>query len=344
MTKSEISAKEAGLTYISHLTNGITRKLKKGVFVYFGADCKKIINTKTLARIKSLGIPPAYREVWICPKEDGHIQAIGYDVKGRKQYRYHPKWRAFRSLMNHKKMIEFGQVLPKVRAQVLIDLSTNGLSKEKVLASIIRLIDITLIRVGNDEYAKENDSYGVTTLRKHHIKLLNETSFQIEFKGKSHKFHHIIVRDRRVTNIITEALHVPGYELFRYIDSDGELHKIHSDDVNDYIRNISGGNFTAKDFRTWWGTVFALMALQKVEVDFGRPQKVKQELTKALKFVSQQLGNTPSVCRKFYIYPGLIDTYLEGELSKVIQEFSSDKSYPKLSKEEQLAFWFLKRV
>jgi DNA topoisomerase I len=344
MTKSELSAHEAGLMYISHLTDGISRKLKNGVLCYYGANGQRITDTQNLNRIKLLGIPPAYNNVWICPHDDGHIQAIGYDAKGRRQYRYHPKWRAFRSLMNHKKMIEFGQVLPKVRAQVLIDLSANGLSKEKVLASIIRLIDITLIRVGNDEYARENDSYGVTTLRKHHIKLLNEASFQIEFKGKSHKFHHIIVRDRRVTHIITEALHVPGYELFRYMDNDGVMHKIHSDDVNDYIRNISGGNFTAKDFRTWWGTVFALMALKKVEVDFGRPQKVKQELTKALKFVSQQLGNTPSVCRKFYIYPGLIDTYLEGELSKVIQEFSSDKSYPKLSREEQLAFWFLKRV
>jgi DNA topoisomerase I len=344
MTKSEISAKQAGLLYISHLNSGITRKLKKGLFCYFDSDGNKINDNLTLGRIKSLGIPPAYSNVWICPQEEGHIQAIGYDKKGRKQYRYHPKWRAYRSMMNHKKMIEFGQVLPKIRARVLEDISADGLKKEKVLASIIRLIDITLIRVGNDEYARENDSYGVTTLRKHHVKLLNEASFEIEFKGKSHKFHHIVVRDRRVTHIIAEALHVPGYELFRYIDSEGERRRVHSDDVNDYIRDISGGSFTAKDFRTWWGTVFALMALRKVEVDFERPQKVKHELAKALKFVSQQLGNTPSVCRKFYIYPGLIDTYLEGELSKIIQEFSADKSYPRLSKEEQLAFWFLKRV
>jgi DNA topoisomerase I len=344
MTKSEISAKEAGLIYISHLTGGIARKLKKGVFCYYGIDGKKISDAKTLSRIKSLGIPPAYTDVWICPHIDGHIQAIGYDAKGRKQYRYHPKWRAFRSIMNHKKMIQFGEVLPNIRARILKDLDSSGFIKEKILASIVRLIDITLIRVGNDEYARENESYGVTTLRKNHIKLLNETSFQIEFKGKSHKFHHIIVRDKRVTQIIIEALHVPGYELFRYIDTEGEIHKIHSDDVNDYIRSLSGGDFTAKDFRTWWGTVFALMALQKVEVDLNRPQKVKHELTKALKFVSQHLGNTPSVCRKFYIYPGLIDVYLEGELSKIIQEFSADKSYAKLSKEEQLAFWFLKNV
>ncbi|MBC7472192.1 MAG: DNA topoisomerase IB [candidate division SR1 bacterium] len=344
MIKSEVSASEAGLIYISDLNLGITRKLKNNVFHYCNSNGKKINDSKILSRIKSLGIPPAYRDVWICPEENGHIQAIGYDIKGRKQYRYHPKWRSFRSMMNHKKMIEFGLVLPEIRSKVLLDLAGEGLKKEKILASIVRLIDITLIRVGNDEYARENDSYGVTTLRKHHIKLLSEISFEIEFKGKSHKFHHIIVRDKRVTRIIIEALHVPGYELFKYLDSDDRLHKVDSDDVNNYIRSISGGDFTAKDFRTWWGTVFTLMALQKVQVDFDRPLKVKCELTKVLKFVSDQLGNTPSVCRKFYIYPGLIDAYLEGELSKIIQEFSLDKSYPKLSKEEQLAFWFFKRV
>lgn len=339
-----MSAKNAGLIYVSDLSKGITRKLRKSTFSYFDTSGKKINNELILKKIKSLGIPPAYNNVWICPVENGHIQAIGYDAKGRKQYRYHPKWRAFRVEMNHKKMIQFGQVLPKIRAQVLKDLIASGLKKEKIIASIIRLIDITLIRIGNDEYARENNSYGVTTLRKHHIKLLNETSFEIEFKGKSHKFHHIIVQDKRVTNIITDALHMPGCELFKYIDENGERRKIHSDDVNEYIRKASGGSFTAKDFRTWWGTVFALMTLQKIKVDFSHPQKVKHELAKSLKFVSRQLGNTPSVCRKFYIYPGLIDTYLEGELSKVIKEFSKDETYPKLSKEEQLAFWFLKRV
>jgi DNA topoisomerase I len=344
MTKSELSAQQAGLFYVSHMTPGITRKFKKNIFCYYKADGKKITDQKTLNRIKSLGIPPAYTNIWVCPHEDGHIQAIGYDAKGRKQYRYHPKWRVFRSLMNHKKMIEFGEVLPKIRAAVLDDLLTNGLTKRKVLASIVRLIDITLIRVGNEEYAKENESYGLTTMRKHHVKMLNEESFEFEFKGKSHKFHHIVVHEKKVAHLIREALHIPGYELFKYIDLDGEKQRVHSDDVNEYIREISGGSFTAKDFRTWWGTVFALMALQKVEVDFSRPQKVKQELAKALKFVSQHLGNTPSVCRKFYIYPGLIDAYLEGELSHIIQEFSEDKSYPRLSKEESLAFWFLKRV
>jgi DNA topoisomerase I len=343
MTKSELSAKQAGLFYISHLTSGISRKFKNGDFVYYNSDGTKIKDQNTLTRIKFLGIPPAYTNVWVCPLEDGHIQAIGYDAKGRKQYRYHPKWRVFRSMMNHKKMIQFGAHLPKIRRAVLRDINEPGLKKEKILASIVRLIDITLIRVGNDEYARENESYGVTTLRKHHIKLLNEFSFEIEFKGKSHKFHHLFVKDRKITHIISEALHVPGYELFKYIDEDGDTRRVHSDDVNDYIRKASGANFTAKDFRTWWGTVFALMALKKVEVDFGRPQKVKHELAKALKFVSQQLGNTPSVCRKFYIYPGLIDAFLEGQLSHIIQEFDVNGSKVHLSREEQLALWFLEK-
>jgi DNA topoisomerase-1 len=303
-----VSARAVGLRYVSDELPGIAR-LKSGKdFRYQDARGKFVRDQATLQRIRSLVIPPAWTDVWICPHADGHLQATGRDAKGRKQHRYHPLWREVRDATKYDRMIDFGDALPGIRRKIAQDLRKKGLSREKVLATIIRLMDLTFIRVGNDEYAKQNHSYGLTTMKDQHAKIRGG-HIQFSFKGKSGKHHAIEVADRRLAKIVKSCQDIPGQELFQWIDDDGKRHDITSGDVNDYLRETSAADFTAKDFRTWAGTVLALGALQKL-ADFDTAKQAKKNLKQAVETVAEKLGNTPTVCRKCYIHPFVLDGYL----------------------------------
>lgn len=272
----------------------------------------------TLRRIKALAIPPAWTEVWICPYENGHIQATGRDEQGRKQYRYHPRWRETRDAAKFGHMVEFARTLPRIREQVERDLGRPGLSREKVLATVVRLLETTLIRVGNDDYAKQNGSYGLTTLRNKHVEV-EGSKLRFSFKGKSGKNWQLQVTDRRIARILRECQELPGQELFQYIDDEGERRTIDSGDVNDYLRDISGEDVTAKDFRTWAGTVLAALALHEFE-RFDTQAAAKRNVKQAIEQVSARLGNTPTICRKCYVHPGVLDLYMDGDLALQVKE------------------------
>jgi DNA topoisomerase-1 len=266
----------------------------------------------TLARIKSLVIPPAWTDVWICPIANGHLQAVGRDAKGRKQYRYHNRWREVRDEAKYGRTIAFARALPGIRARVQSDLALPGLPREKVLAAVVRLLETTLIRVGNDEYARENGSYGLTTMRDKHV-AINGSRVEFTFVGKSGKQHSIDVDDARLARVVKRCRDIPGYELFQYLDEGGEKKTVGSDDVNEYLRTISGEEFTAKDFRTWAGTRLAAMALQEFE-EFDSETQAKKNVVSAIENVAERLGNTPSICRKCYVHPDVLNAYMDGEL------------------------------
>lgn len=285
---------------------------------YTGLDGKPIKDKDELARIKSLAIPPAWTDVWICPSPRGHIQATGRDDKGRKQYKYHPKWREVRDGNKYERILAFADALPTIGEHTARDLSKHGLPREKVLATVAQLLDTTLIRVGNREYAKENNSFGLTTMRKRHVDV-DGAAIRFHFLGKSGKEHDVDIRDRRLAGIVKRCLEMPGYELFKYIDEDGERHDIESGDVNDYLREITGQDFTAKDFRTWAGTVLAAQALQEFE-KFDSEAAAKKNVVAAIETVAKRLGNTPAICRKCYVHPVVLDSYLEGSLVEMLRE------------------------
>ncbi len=266
----------------------------------------------TLARIRSLAIPPAWESVWICSSPNGHLQATGRDAKGRKQNRYHPRWREVRDETKYERMILFGLSLPLIREHVEHDLALSGMPRRRVLATIVRLMETTFMRVGNEAYARENKSYGLTTMRGRHVQVAGST-ITFKFKGKSGVKHNINVSDRRLASIIKRCQDIPGYELFQYLDSDGEPHSIDSADVNDYLREISSQDFTAKDFRTWAGTVLACMMLQEFEA-FASDREAKKNVVRAIENVASRLGNTPSVCRKCYVHPAVFECYLNGAM------------------------------
>ncbi len=312
------SAKAAGLRYVNDSMPGIRRERDGDEFVYIGPDGQPITDEKTLERIKSLGIPPAYTDVWICPTPRGHIQATGRDAKGRKQYRYHPRWREVRDETKYTRMIAFGQALPHIRARVDQDLSLPGLPRAKVLATVVRLLETTLIRVGNPEYARDNKSFGLTTMRDRHVDI-SGSKVQFHFRGKSGKTHTIDIKDRRLANIVKRCRDIPGYELFQYVDEDGQRQTIDSADVNEYLREITGQDFTAKDFRTWAGTVLAALALQEFEA-FDSETQAKKNIVRAIERVAERLGNTPSICRKCYVHPAVLDSYLEGSMLDALQQ------------------------
>jgi DNA topoisomerase I len=335
-----VSATQAGLVYVSDHVSGISRKRHGKSFSYYNPSGLLVTDAKTKSRIKSLGIPPAYEHVWISPLEHSHIQATGLDSKMRKQYRYHAKWKQYRAEINHQRMIDFGKLLPTIRKSVTRDMKQDALTKTKVLATVVRLLDITLIRVGNNEYAEENGTYGLTTLRKDHVELVPQTTFTFIFKGKSHKDHTIEVHNRKLYEIVTKCMELPGYDIFQFVDAKHAIHDISSTDVNDYLKEISGAEITAKDFRTWWSTVLALMTLEKFDYTEKKTQ-LKRNITKAVTYAASKLGNTPSVCRKNYIYPGLLDSYLAGTLSSIIQDFQEEYGANNLSKEEQKTEYFL---
>jgi DNA topoisomerase-1 len=303
------SAKEAGLRYVSDDRPGIRRRRSGRSFRYVRPDGTAVHDEQTLRRIKSLVIPPAWTDVWITTDPLGHLQATGRDARGRKQYRYHPRWRAVRDETKYGRMIAFGQALPTIRARVDHDLAQPGLPRERVLATVVRLLETTLIRVGNEEYARENGSYGLTTLRNRHVDV-NGSGLQFHFKGKSGKEHSVELHDRRLARVMHRLQELPGQEIFQYVDDDGARATIDSDDVNSYLREIAGEEFSAKDFRTWAGTVLCAVALRELDAATSETE-AKRNVTQVVKQVAQQLGNTPAVCRACYVHPAVIETYLE---------------------------------
>jgi DNA topoisomerase I len=312
VTDPVLSAKEAGLRYVSDAEPGIQRKKAGRGFRYVDAEGKAVRDAETLKRIRSLVIPPAWTKVWICASPRGHLQATGRDARGRKQSRYHPRWRAVRDETKYEKMLLFGTALKGIRARVEEDLSLPGLPRNKVLATIVRLMERTLIRVGNEEYARENHSYGLTTMRRKHAEVHGST-VTFRFRGKSGKQHTVGVEDRRLARIVQRCQDLPGYELFEYVDAAGETRRVDSADVNDYLREISGEDFTAKDFRTWSGSVLASMALREFEA-FASETQAKKNVVTAIKAVAARLGNTPAVCRKCYVHPAVLACYFAGKL------------------------------
>jgi DNA topoisomerase-1 len=306
------AAKAAGLRYVLDDRPGIRREPDKEGFRYFDARGEIIDDEATLKRIRSLAIPPAWLDVWICPQANGHLQATGRDARGRKQYRYHPKWREVRDEVKYERMIKFGKALPAIRKEVDRALSLPGLPREKVLATIVYLLEATMMRIGNDEYARENKSYGLTTLRNRHVKI-DGSEVEFRFRGKSGVFHDVKVHDRRLARIIQRTRDLPGQDLFEYLDDDKQPHTVNSSDVNDYLREITGEDYTAKDFRTWSGTVLAALALQEFE-KFDSEAQAKKNIVRAIETVAEKLGNTPSVCRKCYVHPAVLDSYMDGSM------------------------------
>lgn len=311
------AAQAAGLRYVSDVTPGIRRKRAGKYFSYTGRDGKTIHDEEVLKRIRSLGIPPAWTNVWICPNPRGHIQATGRDAKGRKQYRYHPKWREIRDETQYDRMLAFGKALPLIRERVEHDLRFHSLPREKVLATVVRLLDTTSIRIGNEEYARENGSFGLTTMRDNHVEV-EGTKVEFHFRGKSGKEHTIDVKDRQLARIIKKCQALPGHELFQYYDEHDKLHVIESDDVNTYLQQITAQEFTAKDFRTWAGTISATCALQDLG-EYETQTQAKKNVVRAIESASNHLGNTPAICRKSYVYPEIIDAYLNGSLLKALK-------------------------
>ncbi|MFL5025593.1 MAG: DNA topoisomerase IB [Microvirga sp.] len=312
------AAETAGLLYVSDEEPGIRRKKSGKGFTYTKPDGKKVEDKATLERIRSLAIPPAYTDVWICAKANGHIQATGRDAKGRKQYRYHPGFREVRESTKYEHMLEFAKGLPAIRKTINEHMSLRGLPREKVLATVVHLLENTLIRVGNSDYVRQNKSYGLTTLRDPHVKV-EGSALRFQFKGKSGKTWRLQVKDRRVAKIVKACQDLPGQDLFQYLDENGEQQSITSADVNAYLKEITGSEITAKDFRTWAGTVLAALALAEFE-EFDSDAKAKKNIRAAIEKVSARLGNTPTICRKCYVHPEVFASYLDGGLLLDIKE------------------------
>ncbi|MDQ2817916.1 MAG: DNA topoisomerase IB [Candidatus Eremiobacteraeota bacterium] len=311
-TEPVAAAKAAGLRYVSDDRPGIRRKPAAKAFAYIGPDGKRISDESELRRIRALAIPPAYSDVWICPDPNGHLQATGRDDRGRKQYRYHPQWRAFRDETKYGRMAAFAKVLPVIRERVDKDLGLPGLPHDKVLAAIVQLLETSRIRVGNDEYAKENNSFGLTTLQDEHV-AVSGSKMRFRFRGKSGKEHEISIADRRLARIVKRCQDLPGQHLFQYIDDDGKQQSVDSADVNEYLRRICGQEFTAKDFRTWTGTFLCALRLRDFE-QFSSDSEAKKNIAAVVKHVAEELGNTPTICRKCYVNPKVLEAYLDRTL------------------------------
>ncbi|HEX6488772.1 MAG TPA: DNA topoisomerase IB [Candidatus Dormibacteraeota bacterium] len=312
MDDARAAARDAGLRYTSDQMPGIRRRRAGRGFAYVNADDRPVRDAATLRRIKRLAVPPAWTDVWICAQPNGHLQATGRDARGRKQYRYHDRWREVRDEAKYERLVPFGRALPKIRARVRRDLELPGTPRDKVLAAVVRLLDRTLVRVGNEEYARENDSYGATTLREEHVDV-EGSRLRLRFRGKGGREHVVGLRDRRLARLVKQLEELPGQELFQYVDDDGQVRPVTSDDINDYLRDITGDDFTAKDFRTWAGTVLGLYALTRAEPPSSAGQ-ARRELSGAIKWVAGLLGNTPAVCRKCYVDGAVIQAYLDGKL------------------------------
>jgi DNA topoisomerase-1 len=306
------SAQRVGLRYVSDQMPGIRREKSGQGFRYRFPTGDLVHDEQALRRIRSLAIPPAWTEVWICPDPYGHLQATGRDARGRKQNRYHPRWREVRDETKYARMIAFGQALPKIRRRVDRDLALPGLRRNKVLATVVRLLEVSLIRVGNEEYARENESFGLTTMRNRHVDVRGST-LRFHFRGKGAKWHEVDIQDRRLAKIVRSCQELPGQELFQYLDENGARRDVNSEDVNNYLREITGQDFTAKDFRTWAGTVLAAVALREFQ-QFDSHAQAKKNVVQAIESVAERLGNTVAVCRKCYVHPEVLTAYLDGTL------------------------------
>ena len=309
--KHRKAARHAGLRYVTDGIEGIRRQRAGKGWVYFRPSGARIIDRDMTRRLNSLAIPPAWTDVWICPDPDGHIQATARDARGRKQYRYHPQYREARDRSKFRRMLEFSEVLPRLRERLERDLRTDDLSRRQLLATVVLLLDKTLIRVGNDEYARENRSYGLTTLRRRHL-TIDGSMLRFSFRGKSGVEHSIAIADPRLARIIQRCQDLPGHELFQYLDAKRKRQSISSDDVNAYLRELTGRDVTAKDFRTWGGTMLAAVELRKMGAAASR-READRNIIRAIDAVSERLGNTRTVCRKYYIHPALLDAYLMGD-------------------------------
>ncbi len=337
------AAEEAGLRYVSDDGPGYTRELKGKTFQFFDTEGKSIRDETRVLRLRRLAIPPAYTDVWICPSPNGHLQATGRDDRGRKQYRYHERWRLVRDEDKYDRMVNFGDALPKIRRRVAEDLKLPGLPRNKVLATVVQLLESTFIRVGNEEYAKDNKSFGLTTMRNRHVEIKG-AKLRFRFRGKSGVEHDVDVEDRRIARTLRQLQDLPGQELFQYLDEEEKRENITSQDVNDYLREITGENFTAKDFRTWAGTVLAALALSVQER--GETKKALQgNIKDAVTAVSKILGNTPAICRKCYVHPVVFASYLDGGLSEDLKtktEESLEDKLADLRSEERFVLKFLR--
>jgi DNA topoisomerase I len=306
----EQAAEEAGLQYVSDDRPGYTRKARNGEFEYFDTQGTKIRDEQRLLRIKRLAIPPAWTDVWISPSASGHIQATGRDARRRKQYRYHERWRELRDENKFGRLADFAQELPKIRRRVAQDMRLPGLPGQKVLATVVRLLERTFIRIGNEEYARANKSFGLTTMKDRHVKVKGPR-LRFRFRGKSGRQHEVDITDRRIAKIVSKCQDLPGQDLFQYISDGGEVRDITSQDVNDYLREITNENFTAKDFRTWAGTVLATIALN-AQGEFETKKQAKANVKTAICAVAELLGNTAAICRKCYVHPAIVEAYLSG--------------------------------
>lgn len=322
------------LRYVSDESPGVRRRRTGKGFVYLDADASRITDGDTVARIRGLAIPPAWTDVWICPSALGHLQATGRDARGRKQYRYHPEWRARQEEDNYQRMIEFGNALPSIRERVVGDYGLPGIPHAKVVATVVHLLESSLIRIGNDEYAKSNGSFGLTTLRDRHVSF-GSREVQFSFSGKSGKEHTVSVHDARTARIVRKCRDIPGQRLFQYLDENGDRHAIDSSDVNDYLRAASGSEFSAKDFRTWIGTLLAAVALNALDVPESDAEG-RRNATLAITAVSKRLGNTPTVARNSYVHPDIVDLYLTGSLTEVWHRRPARDSRFMLAEEKRL--------
>lgn len=302
----------AELNYVDDSQPGIRRRRLRGKFVYYTAQDERITDEAQVRRINSLAIPPAYRDVWICADPQGHLQATGRDARGRKQYRYHPRWREIRDSNKYERMLAFGEALPALRKRLEQDLARTGMPREKVMALVVTLLESTLIRIGNPRYARDNRSYGLTTLRTRHVDIRG-TAIRFHFRGKSGVEHQVTLRDRRLARLLRRCLELPGQQLFQYLDDDGQRRTVGSGDVNQYLRDLTGRDFTAKDYRTWAGSALALEQLRTRR--WQTQTEARQQLVETVKQVASQLGNTPAVCRQCYIHPAILQAFAEGELA-----------------------------
>jgi DNA topoisomerase-1 len=339
------SAEEAGLRYVTDARPGIGRRRVGRGFSYIGPDGERITDHALLSWIRSLAIPPAWTDVWICTSPRGHLQATGRDAGGRKQYRYHPRWRATRDEAKFGRMIAFGQALPRIRRRVDRDLRRPGLPRERVLAAVVRLLEKTRVRVGNQEYTRDNRSFGLTTLRDRHARVHDGGRIRFRFRSKGGKVSEVEISDARLARIVSRCQDLPGQELFAYLDEDGEARTVGSEDVNAYLREISGEDFTAKDFRTWAGTVLAAWALREFE-EVDSEAQAKRNVVRAVERVAEWLGNTPAVSRKSYVHPGVVDAYLDGNVIREARE-SADAvlrdSLPDLAPQEAAVLALLRQ-
>lgn len=335
------AAESSQLRYTTDRIPGIRRSGSDKRFVYYDARGRRIRSPIILRRIKALAVPPAWTQVWISASPDTHLQAVGRDARGRKQFRYHTRWREMREQTKYDRLMTVGAVLPRLRARVAADLSLRGLPREKVLATIVRLLKTTFIRIGNDEYARQNQSFGLTTLRNRHV-AIHGSSIRFRFRGKSGIFRDAVLSDRRLAQIVGRCQELPGQELFQYLDEHNRCRAISSSDVNEYLRSVTGIDLTAKDFRTWAGTVLAAVELGRLEA--AAAAGAKRNIVRAVEQVSKKLGNTRAVCRKSYIHPAIIDSYLDGSLQSIMpQEHRAAADPHALTAEEAAVMKILRR-